>query len=158
MQDEPWNQTALRVPRYKPSYAAFDPLSPELDVEVVSSSTSKSRPSHKKLSSRTANRAPGPRIDEKFASPGWEHIVVEKSGLRIVNEGKYNIGSRGRGGRRRGKLPKEAKEKAARVRRVKACWTCWLLKVPVSIAISKPLWCGPYATSTPKSASDRSFA
>ena len=71
-------------------------------------------------------------MKEKPATSGWEHIVVEKGGLKIMNEGKYDFGDHGNGGRRKGKLPKEAKEKAARVRKVKACWTCWLLKVPVS--------------------------
>ena len=74
-------------------------------------------------------------------SPGWEHIVVEKGGLKIVSERRDEEGSHS-GGRRTGKLDKEAKEKAARVRKMKACWTCWLLKVPVSAASSKTLWCG----------------
>ncbi|KAG0645366.1 hypothetical protein D0Z07_8857 [Hyphodiscus hymeniophilus] len=131
-QDGPWNQTALRVPRYLPSYAAFG-LSPEPETKVTPPSSSKSRTPHKKSSNCSVIPAPGSGSKEKPASPSWEHIVVEKGGLtRVVNEGNYDGGVQGSGGRRKGKLPKETKEKAARVRKVKACWTCWKLKVPCS--------------------------
>jgi hypothetical protein len=145
---EPWNQTALRVPRYESSFTAFG-LSPEPDIESLPSPLSKSRPSHKKSSSRSPKFAPGPGRKEESATSGWNHIVVEGGAMKTVNESKYDLGDHGSGGRRTGKLPKEAKEKAARVRKVKACWNCWQLKVPVCATFSDIFGVVPY-TTTPR--------
>ena len=91
--------------------------------------------SHTKGSSILSSKlAPEPWRKDEVVSPGWEHIVVKNGGLRIVSEHYSEEGSYSGG---RGKL------KVARATKVKACWTCWLLKVPVSAAISKTLWCGP---------------
>ena len=131
----PWNQNNLRVSRYEPGFAAFEGLSPEPEIlnNVASSRKSKSdsRTSHKKTNSRSSNTMTEPKRTDKAVSPGWEHIVIGKGGLKTVSERKCEE-HHGTGGRRKRKLEKEAKEKAARVRKVKACWNCWLLKVPVS--------------------------
>jgi hypothetical protein len=134
----PWSQNELRVPRYQPGFVAFG-LSPEPEVQ---SSPRKSKSRTKKSSSRSPKLALGPGRKEKSASPGWEHIVVEKGGLKVMSEGKYEDTNHGTGGRRKGKLDKKAADKAAIIRKMKACWPCWILKVPVGAAISTALWRG----------------
>lgn len=149
MSSPPWNQIDHRVPRYPPSFVAFElspgPAGTREAQKNLASPPRKSRTTHKKPSNRSSKAGLG-RTD-KASSPGWEHIVVLNGGLEIVNENVHEQAHHSCGGRRKGALEEKAKEKAARIRRMKACWNCWLLKVPVSIAYFWNIWCASIVQS-----------
>ena len=136
-QDGPWNQTALRAPHYVPSDAAFDPLSPDPETDSQFSRRSNARPLQKKSSSHSFKATSELGRGKQPINQQWEHTVIEKGGLMIVNEGGPGPENHGRRGGRRKPLPEEVKKKVARVRKVGACWPCWLLKMPVSAASTK---------------------
>jgi hypothetical protein len=132
----PWSPIEQRIPHFPPGFVAFAP-SPGPNVEAyagveygtgVSASPRTRKSSHHSRDQSRSARISSAKGKEKDSSPGWEHVVVAKGGLRKMSE----IPKKETRGCRTGELDNKTKEKARRIRKVHACWNCWTLKVPVS--------------------------
>jgi hypothetical protein len=137
----PWNPLQHNTPRFTPSFTAFAPDSPSESVLTGSLRASQS-PCGSLLELPSKDVKPHKSKCRSKKEPiqlGWEHMVIEKGGLRFVAEEVQKVAiSRKKFGCRKGKLDPQNAEKIREVRKIKACWTCWNLKTPVSFRFQQP--------------------